>query len=143
MFKPHAMKNQQKGDSTMCKPHSMEKQKREDVWATCNLKKAGKESRKMRATCIVNKTIKIFCKVQVKLRIRIKLVWNGFLNIFGSVKLFQYLLKGLKQSSDKIAPESKPSVSTDMFRFELFGKTFSKKALLFSAPEDGVLFVFY
>ena len=54
---------------------------------------------------------------------------------FGSVKRFQYLLEGQKSSSDMVAPESKTPVCTDFCRFELFCKSFLKKALLFSVPQ--------
>ena len=68
---------------------------------------------------------------------------NDFLKIFVAVKRFQYLLGGLKSSSDVA------SVCTDTFRFKLFDKAFSKDTLLFSTPQGllislyGVLFVFY
>ena len=60
-------------------------------------------------------------------------VGNGFLKISCSVKWLQYLLESLKSRSDKVVPESMSSVWTDIFRIESFDKTFSNKALLFSA----------
>ena len=43
--------------------------------------------------------------------------------------------EGLKSSSDKVATDSKSSVCKDIFRFESFGKRFSKKALLYAVPQ--------
>ena len=85
----------------------------------------------------------------IELKVTKNVVGNGFLKIFCSVKWLQHLLEGLNSSSDKLAPESISSVWTDIFRIESFDKTFSKKALLFSAlqgfliPQYGVLFVFF
>ena len=63
------------------------------------------------------------------------LMRNSFLKIFCSAKWFQYLFEGIKLSSDIVAPESKSSMCTDIFRFELSDIRFSKKALLFSVPQ--------
>ena len=42
----------------------------------------------------------------IGLEVTKNVVRNGFLKIFGSVKWLQYLLEGLKSSSDKVSPES-------------------------------------
>ena len=77
----------------------------------------------MKATCIAKKQQKdlprhksydlVGCNKK-------KLVRNGFLRIFGTVKYFQYFLEGRKTSSDKVTPESNTAAFTDIFRFELF-----------------------
>ena len=46
----------------------------------------------------------------IELKVTKNVVGNGFLKIFCSVKWLQYLLEGLKSSSDKVAPESMSSV---------------------------------
>ena len=85
----------------------------------------------------------------IELKVTKNVVGNGFLKIFCSVKWLQYLLEGLKSSSDKVAPESMSSVWTDSFKIESFNKTFSKTALMFSAlqgfliPQYGVSFVLF
>ena len=42
----------------------------------------------------------------IELKVTKNVVGNGFLKIFCSVKWLQYLLEGLKSSSDKVSPES-------------------------------------
>ena len=83
-------------------------------------------------TYIVKKRYKDFAwyaNYMIWMKVGTNLVQNRFLKIFGSVRWFQYLLEALKTGSDKVA-----SVCTNMFRFELFEKRFSKRALLFTAP---------
>ena len=55
------------------------------------------------------------------LKVRKELVRNEFLKIFVSVRWFQYLLEGLKSSSEAA------SVCTDAFRFKLFDKAFLRR----------------
>ena len=63
---------------------------------------------------------------------------NESLKILGSVRSSQYLLDGLESSSAKVAVESKSSMHTDNFSFELFNKTFSKRQFF-----KGKIFQFY
>ena len=65
-----------------------------------------------RATYIEKKNRRIWkgTSQMIELKVTKNVVGNGFLKIFCSVKWLQYLLEGLKSSSDKVAPESMPSV---------------------------------
>ena len=61
------------------------------------------------------------------------------------MKLFQYLLEGLKSSSVKVAPERNSSIHIDI-RFDLIDEYFEKKTNVFQQDfpilSSGVLFVF-
>ena len=74
--------------------------------ATCNVKEAKGGNRIKRKNRRIWKGI----SQMIELKVTKNVVGNGFLKIFCSVKWLQYLLEGLKSSSDKVAPESMSSV---------------------------------
>ena len=74
--------------------------------ATCNVKEAKGGKRIKRK----NRGIWKGTSQMIELKVTKNVVGNGFLKIFCSVKWLQYLLEGLKSSSDKVAPKSMSSV---------------------------------
>ena len=76
--------------------------------ATYNVRKERAGNSKRKATYIAKKSRRIWQGTSqiIKLKVTKNVVGNGFLKIFCSVKWLQYLLEGLKSSSDKVSPES-------------------------------------
>ena len=82
----------------------------------CFKQRAKKGIFKVSAKCNVIRAKTRFVKAPATCNRKIIPLGTSHVKFFGIVTWFQYLIEGLKSISDKVAPESKSFMCTDIFR---------------------------